>query len=72
MFLYHIIVNNVHVRAFNFRTNQAIQKYFNNKMFTIYNISNICKMLTMAVCRVLHPVIAKDVTFEAQRLTKAS
>ena len=65
MSLYCITVNNVHTFcAFNFRTNQAIQKYFNNEIFTIYSTSNICKMLTMAVCRVLHSVIAKDVIID--------
>ena len=39
MILYRIIVNIAHVfRAFNFRTIQAVRKYFNNEIFAIYGM----------------------------------
>ena len=35
--MYRIIVNIAYVfRAFNFRTSQAVRKYFNNEIFAIY------------------------------------
>ena len=49
MILYRIIVNIAHVfRAFNFRTIQAVRKYFNNKIFAIYGISMQRAMLPTA------------------------
>ena len=45
----------MYFRAFNFRTSQAVQKYFNHEIFAIYGISSYKKFIN-----ILHQMLSDN------------